>query len=303
VISVACPICRNHSNSLFSEQYDHISKELFIVKKCLQCNLLYLDPCPSSAQLSKYYFTQHGHQAVTNGGSLFTLMRRVSFQGEGKNFIPYIDPGVSILDFGSGDGAFAQFCSSQGYFVHMIDVLDGSTVNNENVSYSKIDFSSITPKSLGETIANLKPKPTVAILRHVLEHLIKPQEIIEVFKDSGINKIYTVVPNSNSLFAKIFRGYWYYWDPPRHLTHFNQKSLSLFYESLGYSPLAEGHYGIDEIVCSLHRLIGLRYPNKTQLFNSTAPRGNLAGLSSALSRKLQNTVCWSLVSLEPEKPT
>ena len=43
-----------------------------------------------------------------------------------------------------------------------------------------------------------------------------------------------VIPNSNSIWRYIFREKWYGWDPPVHVHLYNQKSLKIIMNKLGY---------------------------------------------------------------------
>lgn len=63
---------------------------------------------------------------------------------------------------------------------------------------------------------------------HVLEHIyeidFQIQQIRRILKDDGI--LIIAVPNSESFDAQIYKQYWAAYDVPRHLYHFNQKSVA-----------------------------------------------------------------------------
>ena len=72
---------------------------------------------------------------------------------------------------------------------------------------------------------------------HVLEHVHllneRMAQLGRLLKKDGT--LFIAVPNSDSWDAKHYKAYWDGYDVPRHLYHFNQKSLGLLMEKHGFS--------------------------------------------------------------------
>ncbi|MEK6757842.1 MAG: class I SAM-dependent methyltransferase, partial [Nanoarchaeota archaeon] len=63
---------------------------------------------------------------------------------------------------------------------------------------------------------------------HVLEHVLSPKKELQrvrgFLKKGG--KVLIIVPNIDSIFFKIFKGYWYPLEAPRHFYQFSPKTLT-----------------------------------------------------------------------------
>ena len=74
---------------------------------------------------------------------------------------------------------------------------------------------------------------------HSLEHIEKPHKFLNYL--SKISKINTelmfAVPNINSYQLKLFGKYWIHLDPPRHINHFNIKTLKIFLEKKSFKVI------------------------------------------------------------------
>ena len=89
--------------------------------------------------------------------------------------------------------------------------------------------------------AHLKNKDfDVITLNHVLEHTQNPHVIFSkvkrILKDKGIFVI--GVPNSNSIFSKIFKEYWIHWDTPRHVIMHNINTLNYLAKIHGFKIIS-----------------------------------------------------------------
>jgi SAM-dependent methyltransferase len=77
----------------------------------------------------------------------------------------------------------------------------------------------------------------IIILWHVLEHLEKPEELLDCITDhlakNGLLVI--AVPNFSSLQQRLFSKYWFHLDLPRHLVHFESQWLLQRLSVRGYS--------------------------------------------------------------------
>ena len=71
---------------------------------------------------------------------------------------------------------------------------------------------------------------------HVLEHVPNLKDITQKIKDllSDTGKLIIAVPNHESLDAKYYKQHWAAYDVPRHLLHFNKKSMAITLKNAGF---------------------------------------------------------------------
>ena len=81
---------------------------------------------------------------------------------------------------------------------------------------------------LGEEYANIEDEPD--------QQIEKLTEFLKSLKNNikQTTKVVIVVPNSSAIWRYIFREKWYGWDPPVHCHLYNQKSLKIIMNKVGY---------------------------------------------------------------------
>jgi SAM-dependent methyltransferase len=79
----------------------------------------------------------------------------------------------------------------------------------------------------------------LVVLHHVLEHLDNPlgalRRIRDLLTEGG--RAVLIYPNPESLGAKVFREYWFHWDPPRHLVFPPAEAIANAARSIGFDVL------------------------------------------------------------------
>jgi SAM-dependent methyltransferase len=102
----------------------------------------------------------------------------------------------------------------------------------------------------------------LVILRHVLEHVDRPGELIdEIARHLSPGGVLIVtVPNFQSVQSSLFKGSWFHLDLPRHLFHFNADWLSSRFHRAGlnvtqvsYREPIQGVYGFLQSTLNLIR--------------------------------------------------
>lgn len=273
---------------------DHHSGERFQSVRCAHCGYGYLDPAPPPGALEHYYSTNDsGASMRRSAGALFDYMRRISFSRETRPLRLKIEPGAPILDLGTGDGAMARYLQQTGYRAAAADFYPRSEWPHDGIPYRQLDLHGgmLRPEVLATAFTEV---PRVAVMRHVLEHLHQPRQVLTAIAAAGVEWLYIVVPNCGSAFARQFGSNWYYWDPPRHIQFFERDTLKRICERSGFRMEAEGWYGIDEIITSAHRraLLSPYLPARGAVVSLTRPKGMLAGVFSALAAPWGKAVCW-----------
>jgi SAM-dependent methyltransferase len=281
------------------ELRDHVSHERFELHRCLDCDGLYIRNPPTPERISSYYENASGRVMHKPPGRLFSMLQRIQFLRDVRPLLKRLSPGSRILDLGAGDGALCRFLAQWGYAVQAVDFYPASEWGKAEIPYRSADLNGDRLRS--DDLLCGGEMPDAIILRHVLEHLFEPYKVLKLFHDHGINHVLIVVPNADSKFARWLGTNWYYWDPPRHLTFFNPKTLARLAARAGYQVREHKTYGIDEIVSSYFRakmLEGGPTPSqqgRDRLLKHFNPKSPMAAVSSSLAAFTTSTVCWCLL--------
>jgi len=259
--------------------------------ECSNCGLLFIDTPPDD--LTPHYFSENGHEMSKTRSSLFTGLREHLLYRDLKPLIKNISLNQTILDLGCGDGAMVRVLSKLGYTCTGADVHDGTCFSSISDRYLQLpDFNHHSLQMSLDAV-----KPSAIIMRHVLEHLPNPLEVIKTLKTSGVKLILIVVPNVNSRMCSFFGPNWFYWDPPRHLSFFSPQTLRDCVERGGYDQVITQTYGLDEIAVSIYRMMQLNpslkrfIPLPTGIFHA---RSLLSSGLSVVSYPFLNSVIRAL---------
>jgi len=149
----------------------------------------------------------------------------------------------TILDYGCGVGDFLKKMrlekwEAQGY---------EPNVNAKEILKKK---GIITINGIDSVEKN---SVDVITLWHVLEHIENPLEIIKELKDKLKENGFLIiaVPNFNAYDAKYYKTFWAAYDVPRHLYHFQKKSLQIIAEKLNLTLTKQKPLWLDAIYISI----------------------------------------------------
>ena len=280
---------------------DHESGEQFDLSRCEGCGLIWVNDPPRPDDLWTYYETDGGRAMHTAPSALFRTLRRIRLRRDFAGLRTVVGSGSTVLDFGSGDGSLALEMRSAGYQVEARDVYPEAAWPHGQIRYRRVDMGA---PIVEDFMVNGRPAEAL-IMRHVLEHCPDPVALLGVIRSAGVKAVIAVVPNAESRLAGAFGPDWYYWDPPRHLFHFNRTSLQALARATGSRAVRMDFYGIDEVLSSLNRrarLARLSAPDGADtngfLLNLTRPTGVLAGLFSGVTGIFSKGVVRVLLSFE-----
>lgn len=223
-----CPICAGTSFSKLLTCQDHsISRENFSIIRCTNCELLITSPRPTTDQLHKYYespaYTSHVGAAKTLFDRLYQTARNFTLRWKLSLIEQYSQTieSKSLLDVGCGTGEFLKTAKHHGWHTTGMEPSEPAR-QQAHPSVTK----DIRP-SLNDIVNERKQFATIT-LWHVLEHVEDPtytlQELKQLLLHNGT--IFIAVPNHSSLDAKYYNHSWAGYDVPRHLWHFNKKSMT-----------------------------------------------------------------------------
>jgi 2-polyprenyl-3-methyl-5-hydroxy-6-metoxy-1,4-benzoquinol methylase len=219
----SCPVCSSNSFSDFGKAKDYtVSHETFQLKRCTSCDFLITSPRPPGNLLGKYYlsdtYVSHTAKASTSFDKLYEKVRNHALKWKFtlvNKFSP--QQHSSILDFGCGTGFFLKKMKENGFNIAGVEPSSIARVNAEKITSTKI-YSGID---------EIEDNFDVITLWHVLEHVSNLNEVITQLKErlKKNGTLFIAVPNHKSVDAQTYGMTWAGYDVPRHLWHFEQKTM------------------------------------------------------------------------------
>jgi len=228
-VLTTCPVCDGTLFENYMNCVDYtVSRETFTIQKCKTCGFLFTNPRPAESEIGRYYkaeaYISHTDSSKGVINKLYKRVRSITLR------IKYtlIKPALTnnrLLDIGAGTGAFLDHCKRKGVDVYGIEPdADARAIAQVNYGLNLQEEPSI---------AQFKSEQfSVITMWHVLEHVSElNQRVVELRRlltDDG--RIYIAVPNHKSNDAKYYGASWAAYDVPRHLYHFEQKTIQHLFE-------------------------------------------------------------------------
>jgi len=240
------------------EVVDHfLTKETFTIKKTPIKGLLKTHPAPSKNKIQLYYRSDKyiSHNSTTPGAFFFIyrVIRSFNFWFKYK-FVGKKELFSKTLDFGSGDQYFMEQLQRRNHNVFGIDPLKP---NISKQVYGSVFDESLDSKNFSCITA-----------WHSLEHVHELENIIARFhKILDYNgTVIVAVPNYRSFDARLYKSFWAAYDVPRHLWHFDKKSIKKVFSNNGFSFIKSAPLLFDSYYVSL---LSERYKKSIfRVFNS-----------------------------------
>jgi len=223
-----CPVCGSHNLFPVFEAKDYtVSSRLFALWECKHCSLRFTQDAPAAAFIGQYYQSDNyiSHSDTKQGlvNTLYHHVRKRTLTHKQKLIarITGQDKG-SLLDIGSGTGAFASHMEKAGWKVMGLEP-DEQTRRRAHERYS----IQLKPS---EELFSISPGSYDAVtMWHVLEHVHDLHGYIHqlqrILKVTG--KAFIAVPNYTSYDASVYKQYWAAYDVPRHLYHFSPAAMKM----------------------------------------------------------------------------
>jgi len=205
--------------------------------ECPNCGAIQMDPMLSDEELAKYYSSYSDDEKVDlseRKGSRFPRLRKIYHWLTGdvdpRDFIK-VHEGGRVLDYGCGHAGYLTDFHNRGIDIVGADIAEYAVKACQSAGYNvhKVeDFSHIPFEDEAFDIV---------YLMQVFEHLRDPhgfmKELSRILKKDG--ELYLAVPNSASIWRKIFRSNWVSgWFAPFHLVHYNIEVMKVVAEKHGF---------------------------------------------------------------------
>ena len=251
-----CEICGNSNFKFLFKQRDKNFNfpEEFLLYKCKNCGLIFLNPHLTFEELKKYYpsekyyaFKEIIKKEKSKKVRLKLFLYDVYYNPQ-KNkyflkilFLPIkflvrgikIVPNQKLLDIGCGSGQF---------------LYEMKQFNMKIYGIEPGDFDKKTAKELNIKPDLIKAKYSnnffdVITMNHVLQHVNNPSQILteihRILRKKGI--LIIGISNYRSLAYSLFKKNWLQLDVPRHLSNYSNKLLIKFLENKRFKIIKNRH--------------------------------------------------------------
>ena len=270
--NVACLLCESCDSRVVVRQRDltcdgSSREQEFTVVRCERCGLLYLNPRPEKAELARYYCSPgvsanpsqtqtrvrriakrmptkvrrwlmedfYGYPATTPL-NLWRRLRKLVLWPEkvrrafcGRNILPWAGQG-RLLDVGCGQGPNMATLHNMGWDVYGVDLSETAVREVHELFGDHVKLGDFLDVHYDDRSFD------VVLFNHSLEHLYDPvsalREARRILDDKGV--LVVTVPNAGSMEARLFGRWWYQWDLPRHLNHFEKATLAQLLRKAGF---------------------------------------------------------------------
>lgn len=218
----------NHLKNIIETKDYLVSKSTFTIVECSDCGFVFTNPRPAVDELGKYYlsdeYISHNDDANSLMDSIYKLVRNYMLQRK----IRWISHNskknpadIKLLDYGCATGEFLLRAKAKG--------MKTMGIEPDSHAREKARLKGITviesPDELPDNDGIMQFDAVT--LWHVLEHIpdlsAKKRLLEKIVAKDGV--LVVAVPEYNSFDARHYKEAWAAWDVPRHLNHFEKKSL------------------------------------------------------------------------------
>ncbi|MFC1578164.1 class I SAM-dependent methyltransferase [Thermodesulfobacteriota bacterium] len=233
--NIRCPLCDsdNHRNVNKSEDY-LLTREEFVVVQCLDCGLFFTNPRVKEENISQYYFSDYSPYKDVKEPQYFLGVKKWIARRFGNIHLEILDTlqfsgARTVLEIGPGSGSLLIFLKQHGFKVVGVEI-DRDCVNRirkENITcyHGRLE-------NVYEQLKNFD----AVIMCHILEHIYHPQETLKtisnILSENGV--VYISIPNIGSVEARLFGRHWRGLELPRHVIHYDRKTISALLSQNGF---------------------------------------------------------------------
>ena len=250
---------------------DPQTREHFSIAACEACGLGHTLPQPENLQPFYGPAYHGGRHGFTDRYCVRRRLRIVAAAtaaaGDGR-----AGGGRRLLDVGCGEGTFLLGARDLGWKVI------GTEMNPAMARAAGLDV-----RGTIEEVQKANEAPFDCItLWHSLEHMRDPRltlrSLAKLLAPGGL--LVVAVPDAGGLQARLFGPRWFHLDVPRHLYHFNQRSLKHLLEAAGFAIVRRWHQEFEyDLLGWSQSALNLLMPEPNIFFNSLTGRHTGVGKS------------------------
>jgi 2-polyprenyl-3-methyl-5-hydroxy-6-metoxy-1,4-benzoquinol methylase len=233
-----CLVCGSNQFEPFLQCKDYtVSQESFNIVSCRSCGFKFTNPRPDDSILGNYYkaesYVSHTNSKKGIVNKLYHVVRNYTLRHKISLVSSYVSRGT-LLDYGCGTGMFLGACKKAGWETFGMEPDDSA-----RQIASQQNLNLFSDKNMIRTHVAEKQFDAIT-LWHVLEHVTDMHETLSFFKEKlKLNGVLIIaVPNHVSYDANVYKEHWAAYDVPRHLHHFELKSMKNLLHTAGFQ-LAE----------------------------------------------------------------
>ncbi len=248
-----CPVCDKNEFTDFITCQDYtVTKAVFQMVKCSNCDFVLTNPQPNKEDLGNYYLSEdyisHTGKANSIIDRLYLFLRNKSLKWK-QSLLPKSKG--KLLDYGCGTGEFLSTCQLNGWLI--------SGVEPSNIAREKANL--LTNTNIKSDLEESGEKYDAITLWHVLEHVADLKKTIVQLANSLNEKgqLFIAVPNHQSYDAKYYQHFWAGYDVPRHLWHFKQSTMHEILKKNGLTIVKTIPMKLDSFYVSM---LSEKYKNK-----------------------------------------
>ncbi|MSR71083.1 MAG: class I SAM-dependent methyltransferase [Candidatus Taylorbacteria bacterium] len=237
--------------------------------RCCDCGLLFV--YPTILDTAVIYSGDYFHGATGGFGYIDYEIDKEPMIPAFTKYIDLIEKNSlrkgKLLDVGAATGFFIKMAGNRGWEAEGVEISDYAA------SQARANGHKVKTGSLSSIVT---PPETYSVITmfDVFEHFNDPEKELKIAHKSlskeGLIMINT--PNSGSLYAKLLGKNWHLLVPPEHLFLFNQKSLGIMLERVGFKVIMTSNIGkkftLSYILRMLHKWQGLKIWKKMHEFFS-----------------------------------
>lgn len=230
--NVFCNFCGEDNAEVLYKRvtsWEHVG--VFTVVKCRNCSLIYVNPRPIQSKIGLYYPARSywGDDVTKENDNNYLLLRQKSYGYLYEQILLHKKKGA-VLDIGAGTGLFLSYFKELGFKTEGVEFSPDASKYALKMFGVKLRVGDFLQKKFA------KNSYDVVTLNNSLEHLYDPLktlvELNKVTKKGGI--LVVTVPNIDSVGFKLFKSNWYALQPPRHLYHFTESTLTEMLTQAGF---------------------------------------------------------------------
>ena len=234
--NIICPWCGSEKTQIHLWIKDEfLTHEEFQIHECQKCGLLFTEPRPAKDKIGEYYKSEeyYSHQENKQGfiPKVYESVKSINLKQKYKIATKGMKAG-KVLDIGCGVGDFLHTMEKHGWECTGVEPSEEA----KTIARKRIKANLYAPEEI-----NQMPNASFDIITmwHVLEHVDdlkwEMEQLARLIKPNG--RIVIAVPNYKSYDAEYYKELWAAYDVPRHLNHFNKKTLSNIFKTNGLNLL------------------------------------------------------------------